>query len=127
MGNLVRSAVLAATLAASTLVAGAPAQARDYYYRHHRGGDDAAIAIGAGLVGLAIGAAIASDGRHGRYYDGYYDSGYYNRGYYPQGYAYPRYQGYYYDSYPRYRSSYRYDRYDRYERKHRKWHRRHGY
>jgi hypothetical protein len=66
--------------------AAAPAQARDYY-RHDRGGDDAAIAIGAGVVGLALGAAIASSSRDRDYY--YYDDGYY----YPRGYYrdYPRY------------------------------------
>ena len=62
MARIFGKALLAALVAAGTLVA-APAQARD---RYHRGGDDdVAIAIGAWLVGLAIGAAIASDGdRH---------------------------------------------------------------
>ena len=54
-----RKAALGVALGASTLVAtAAPAEARDRY-RHRGGGDDAAIAIGAGLVGLAVGAAIA--------------------------------------------------------------------
>jgi len=54
-----RKAALGVALVASTLVAtAAPAEARDRY-RHRGGGDDAAIAIGAGLVGLAVGAAIA--------------------------------------------------------------------
>ena len=77
----------------------APAQARDGYYRgHHGGGDDAAIAIGAGVVGLALGAAIASNGRDRDYY---YDDGYYypRRTYYR---TYPRYYSYNYE-YPRYR------------------------
>jgi hypothetical protein len=118
MGSFLRKAVLAAALVASTGVAAAPAEARDRYYRHHRGDNDAAIAIGAGLVGLAIGAAIASDNDRDRYYDDRYY--YYDRRHY-----YPR-QRYYYNGYPayrpypRYRESYRYrdnyryrDRYDR--------------
>ncbi|MPS67912.1 MAG: hypothetical protein E2586_05400 [Novosphingobium sp.] len=62
---------LATALAASALTASAPAMARDYY---DRGGNDAAVAIGAGIIGLALGAALA-DRDDGRYYDrGYYDS-----------------------------------------------------
>jgi hypothetical protein len=82
MKTLIGKAALAATLAASTLVVSAPAEARGY---HHRGGGDAAIAIGAGIIGLAIGAAIASDNDDDRYYDrGYYHDGYpqYRGGYY---------------------------------------------
>lgn len=100
-------AALAAGMGAMALAVSAPAQARPYY--HHGGGDDAAIAVGAGLVGLVIGAAIASSDR-----DRYYDDGYYYDGYYggPVGYyagpayypAYPVYRGgYYYRSYPAYR------------------------
>ncbi len=119
-----RQAVLGVALVASAVVAtAAPAEARDRY-RHRGGGDDAAIAIGAGLIGLAVGAAIASDNRR----DGYHDRRYYNRGYYPA------YRGGYYNSYPVYRGYDRYDRYDRYrkyerkrDRQHRRWHRRHGY
>lgn len=119
MKALFGKAVLAATLAASALTFAAPAQARDGY-RHRGGGDDAAIAIGAGIIGLAIGAAIASD----------HDDRYDDRGYYYD--SYPRYRGgYYYNSYPEYR---RYDYrdarrdarrdYRRHERReHRRWHR----
>ena len=69
-----------------------PAAARDRYYHRH-GSDDAAIAIGAGLIGLAIGAAIASN-HDDRYYG--------DRYYYDNGYYYPRYRGYdyYYRRYP---------------------------
>ena len=88
----------AAAIPALALVA-APAQARDGYYRGHRGGgDDAAIAIGAGVVGLALGAALASGSRDRDYY--YDDEYYYPRGSYYQ--SYPRYYSYDYD-YPRYR------------------------
>ena len=85
----------AAALIPALALTAAPAQARDGYYRGH-GGDDAAIAIGAGVVGLALGAAIASGNRDRDYY--YDDDYYYPRGaYYP---AYPRYYSYRYD-YPR--------------------------
>ena len=102
----------AAMIPALTLIA-APAQARDGYYRGHGGGgDDAAIAIGAGVVGLALGAALASNDRH-RDRDYYYDDRYY----------YPR--GNYYPAYPRY-YSYRYD-YPRYDRRWNGWRGDRGY
>ncbi len=53
-----RRAALAAALAVLGLAAATTAQARDRY-RGGDGDDDAVIAIGAGLVGLAIGAALA--------------------------------------------------------------------
>lgn len=62
--TLFKTATLAATLAASALSGVSPATARGYY--RHRGGDGAAIGIGAGILGLAVGAAIAGD--HRRYY-----------------------------------------------------------
>lgn len=100
MFKTLQKAVVAVAMAASALTVSTAAEARDGYYRHRGGGDDAAIAIGAGLVGLAIGAAVASDGN--RHHRRYYDSDYY---YYD---ARPRYRSYYYyDSYPRY---YRYNR-----------------
>ena len=101
----------AAGAAVLTMVA-APAQARDGYYRgHDRGGDDAAIAIGAGVVGLALGAALASRDRdRDNYYDDDYD---YPRNYYYQ--SYPRYDSNNYD-YPRYYrrggNGWRHDRHD---------------
>ncbi|AIT79583.1 hypothetical protein [Novosphingobium pentaromativorans] len=93
---------LGAFLAASTLALAAPAEARD---RHHDG-DDAAIAIGAGLIGLAVGAALADDGD--RYY---YDRDYYPSRRYVTVRGYPGYY-YYYEGRPNryYRDRY-YDRY----------------
>ena len=77
---------IAAALAAITFT-GALATAAEARPRHrHHDNDGAAIA--AGIAGLAIGAAIASNGR-----DRYYDRGYYGRGYYDG----PRYRSGYYD------------------------------
>ncbi len=101
--NLLKKGILAATLAASAFVSAAPAQARDHYRRG--GNDDAAIAIGAGVVGLALGAAIASD-RNDRYYDdGYYRPRYRTQHYYNNYPAYPVYRRNYYNyrAYPAYR------------------------
>ncbi len=89
MRNMMKKAVLGATLAATALTAAAPADAQRYR-RHHRD-NDAGVAVVAGIAGLAIGAAIASDSRRDREvyyrergYDPYYDDNYYReRGYYP--------------------------------------------
>ena len=124
-----RRTALGLALAATTVVslAASPAEARDRWGRHRGGGDDAAIAIAAGIAGLAIGAAVSDNG--GRYYN--------NRSY-RGGYYYPQYRdSYYYNSYPQYNGYYnnydrryrgydrRYRDYDRYERKHDRWHDRH--
>ena len=74
---------------AALVAAAAPADAQYRSYRHHRGGDRTALAIGAGALGLAVGAALSSSNR------GYYGGrGYYgDRGYYGGGRGY--YDGYY--------------------------------
>ena len=60
-----RKAIAAAALiAVGTVTAANPAMAQRWERHHH--GDGAGLAIGAGLLGLAVGAAIASD--HPRYY-----------------------------------------------------------
>lgn len=109
-----RNAAIAATLGVATLMSSVgTAEARDRYWHRHRGGDDAAIAIGAGIAGLAVGAAIASD-RRDRYYDGYdrrYYRGYPSTYYYYDSYPRYRYREYYYRDYPRYRG-WRHDRRD---------------
>lgn len=96
MAKLLKKAVLGATLAATALTAAAPAEAQRYR-RYHRGGggDVAAGAVLGGIVGLGLGAAIASSNRNR-----YYDRGYYDRGYYPR-------NNYYNDYRPRYRQQYR--------------------
>lgn len=84
MTGLMRKAGLGAVLAATVLTAAAPADAQRWRgYRHHRGGggDVAAGALLGGIVGLGLGAAIASNNR-GRYYDRGYNGGGYGRGYY---------------------------------------------
>jgi hypothetical protein len=106
MFGVIKKAALGAVLAATAVAASSPAQARD---RWHRGDDRAAVAVGAGVLGLALGAAIASDRR-----DRYYDDRYYYR-------PYPRHRAYrYYGPPPRY---YRYDRPYRgnYYRRYRHW------
>lgn len=123
MTHVFEKAALGAALVASAALATTPAEARDRHY--NRGHDRTGTAIAAGVVGLAIGAAIASGSRRGSYYnDGYYDSRYRGSNYYPQQsyYNYNNYQrGYNYENYDRrYRDGYRY------ERKHRKWHRNHN-
>lgn len=95
MFKIWKPAGFAAALAVGAMAFGTTAEAREHYRGH--GGDEAALAIGAGIIGLAVGAAIASNSDRGYYDDGYYGGYYYGRPYYYP--AYPR--GYYYDHYPR--------------------------
>lgn len=69
---------IAAGVAALAMVAGASAaSAGSYrhggYYGHGRGhhGNDVGVAIAGGIVGLALGAAIANNGNNGHYRSGY--------------------------------------------------------
>ena len=97
--TIIRKAVLAGALGASALVASSPAMADDWRYRrYHHGGDTAGAAVAGGIVGLALGAAIASN-RNRDYDDDYY---------YDRRYRHPRTRVYVYESYPRY-----YDGWDR--------------
>jgi hypothetical protein len=109
--NMFKKATLATALAASALVSTTPAMARDNY-RRHDGGDEVAAAVVGGVIGIALGAIIASGNdrndrydnrryqrsgdyyrndrvyRDGRYYNrnGYRnDRDYYSRRGYPQG------------------------------------------
>jgi hypothetical protein len=72
--SILKKGILASTLAASALVSTAtPVMARDYY-RHHD--NTAAVAIGVGILGLAVGAIAASSNNDDRRYrrsDYYYD------------------------------------------------------
>lgn len=80
--NILKKTAFATALAATALTSATPAMARD----HHRGGDKTGTAIAVGVVGLALGAIIASSAnRNDRYRDRYYRDGrYYDRdgGYY---------------------------------------------
>lgn len=118
MNTLLTKAGLGMALAATALTAAAPADAQRYRRYNRGGGDVAAGAVLGGIVGLGLGAAIAS-GNRGRYYDrGYYhDRGYYapppraiyrQRYYAPPPRYYRPYGGYYGDPYygPRYRGYY---------------------
>lgn len=100
MKNIIKKAALASALAATTLASASPAMARDSYY-HRDNGNTAGAAIAGGIIGLALGAIIASsdnDRDHDRRYRNY-DRRYNNNGYY-----YGR-DGYRYD-----RDGYRYNR-----------------
>jgi len=78
MSNFLTKAGLSVALAATTLAVAAPAEAQRWRGRgYDRGGDVATGAIIGGLVGLGVGAAIASDNRRGFYNRGFYDRGFY--------------------------------------------------
>ena len=114
MRNMVRKAGLAIALGATALATTAPADAQRYGgYRgggyhgggYHRGGIGAGgAAVLGGLVGLGVGAAIASNNRP------YYGGGY---GYYGPGPRYGYYNGYYNGGYyaPRCWNQWRFDPY----------------
>ena len=82
--SLIKKTVLGSALAATALVSATPAMARDRY-RH----DDntAAVAVGAGILGVGLGVLLGSGNRgyddgyrydNGRWYDGYrYDNGWF--------------------------------------------------
>jgi hypothetical protein len=80
MTRFLKKAVTGLTIASTLALVATPADAQRYRrYRHHN--NDAAVAIGAGIIGLGIGAAISSNRRGGYYDNGYYDRGSYSRGY----------------------------------------------
>lgn len=101
MRKVLTAALAALTFGGAVAATAVPAQARPHgwggpyysgysgyrYHRHH--GNDAGVAIAAGVVGLALGAALASDsGRRSYYDDGYYRRSYSYGGYYDPGYGY---------------------------------------
>lgn len=107
MRKILTATVAALTLGGAMVATAAPAEARPYhggyyggrgyyggghrYYGHH--GSNAGAAVAAGVVGLALGAALASPGPY--YGSGYYRGGYgypaYGYGYPASGYGYPAY------------------------------------
>jgi len=92
MRKTLTAAMAAITLGGAITAAAAPAEARDghrggyggYGGHYYRGGHyDNGAAVAAGVVGLALGAALASNS-HSYYYDRpYYRSGYYDSYYAP--------------------------------------------
>jgi hypothetical protein len=99
MRKMMTAALAALTFGGAVMATALPAQARDhdgwgrggyrydYGRRHH--GNDAGVAVAAGVVGLALGAALANNSGHSRSYSsGYYSGGYGYPGYYDQGYGY---------------------------------------
>ncbi|WP_338466725.1 hypothetical protein RXV95_14410 [Novosphingobium sp. ZN18A2] len=117
MKSILAKTSLGAAVAAMSLATMAPAaQARDYD-RHH-GGDTTGAAIAGGIIGLALGAIIASSSNdHDRYRDGRYNYG--NNGYAYGDYVYR--DGYYWD-----RNGHRYNRREM-ERHRRDYYQRRGY
>jgi hypothetical protein len=108
MKTIVKKAALGLALGATAIgMTAAPAQAQRYYRHYHHHGDTTGAALLGGIVGLGVGAAIASS-NHDRYYDrGYYNNGYYNNGYYAQ----PGYYTYHRAYRPRCWTQYRWDPY----------------
>jgi hypothetical protein len=93
MRKTLTAAMAAITLGGAISAAAAPVEARpDHggYGGHYYGGghyhNNGGAAVAAGVVGLALGAALASNS-HSYYYDRpYYGSGYYDSGYYAPAY-----------------------------------------
>ena len=82
------TATIAAVMAAGAIAASAgSAQAEPYRYHRDRNNnnDAAAAAIVGGVLGLALGAAIAGSNKDRGYYNNGYSSGYYNNSYYGGG------------------------------------------
>ena len=87
MRKILTAAVAALTVAGGVAAVAGPAQADPYrYYNGHKNNNnDAGVAIAAGVVGLAIGAALASSSSNKRS-SSYYDNGYYQQPYGGQSY-----------------------------------------
>ena len=106
MNTFVKKAGLGLALGATAIGLGAaPAQAQRWhrgYHHYHHGGRTSAALLG-GIVGLGVGAAIASSSRD-RYYDGgyYAEPGYYEyrRAYRPRCWTQWRWDPYYGDRVP---------------------------
>ena len=87
-----KTGIAGLAVAGTLAVTAAPAEAQRWRHRDLDRGDRAALAIGAGILGLGLAASLSSRG-------GYYDRGYYGYGYdpyYDRAYYRPRYRrGYY--------------------------------
>lgn len=113
MNKMMTKVGLGVTLAATVLTAAAPAEAQRWRGRgYYRGGDVAGAALVGGIVGLGVGAAIASN--RGPYYGGYYGPAYYGPAYYGPRVVYaPVYRPRYWAPRAYYRPVYRYRGYRR--------------
>jgi len=84
--SIFKKATLATVLGATALTAATPAMADPYYGHHRRGGDTTGAAIAGGIIGLALGAIVASsvnNNRHDDYRYRYADRGWtWRDGYY---------------------------------------------
>ena len=115
MNGILKKVGLGTAMAATALAAAAPADAQRWRGRgYNRGNDVAAGALIGGVIGLGLGAAIASSNRgpyRGGYgYDGYgYNgfNGYYRGGWGPR----PYYNNYRYNYRPRCFRQWRFDPY----------------
>lgn len=104
MKAILKKAGLGIVLGATAIgFTAAPAQARRWHggYHHYHHGNAAGAALVGGIIGLGVGAAIASSNN-----DRYYRDRYYNDGYYA-----PRAYGYRYDYRPRCWTQWRWDPY----------------
>lgn len=98
MTTVFQKVSIAVAMGASVLAVASPAQAQRYggYHGGYHGRDNGGTAIVAGIAGLAIGAALASNNDRGRYYDrGYDDRVVYEEPYYAPAPIYRGYDGYY--------------------------------
>jgi hypothetical protein len=86
MRKALTAALAALTLGGAVCATAVPAQAQRFRGDFHHHGDRGGAAVAAGVLGLALGAAIASDHRS------YYGPGYYYGGPYAYGYDYPYYR-----------------------------------
>jgi hypothetical protein len=78
--SILKKATLATVLGATALTAASPAMA-DSYRGYHRGGDTTGAAVAGGIIGLALGAIIASSANN--HNDRYVDRGWtWRDGYY---------------------------------------------
>lgn len=103
MKKSLTAAMAALTFGGAVAATAVPAEARDYGHRYYRSydrhhGSNTGAAVAAGVVGLALGAALASSSHNDRDYGYGYNRSYsYGRGYYDNGYGYYPRGGYVYE------------------------------
>ncbi|HET9628989.1 MAG TPA: hypothetical protein VFP14_05835 [Novosphingobium sp.] len=82
--SFLKQATIATVLGATALTSVSPAMAQGYYYGHQDRGDSTGAAIAGGIIGLALGAIVASSiSKHNDYDRRYADRGWtWRDGYY---------------------------------------------